>query len=250
MTSLNVTLHQLVLGERHAKTGHYLRTYVDSVVKMVILPRSAARLLTGVGDFARVDAVGFTDVAVVDGDQVTDSNGRTYTVLTSQPCRIGNVTVYYECGLAGFAPNMDADYVEQYFLFILATDHGSTSPAEGMYLHSYGDEVTVTATADSGCIFTEFQQDNGVESTDNPYTFTVSRSMAVMAVFSAVTIPPYPSGIGLYVGSDSFGNPEIVAELAFPSPLNNNAEIESALAFPTPLGFTASISAALDIQVS
>ena len=207
MTSLNVTLHRLTLGDQREDTGHYLVSYSDSTIKMFIQPRGVMQLKTSVGDFARVDSVGITDVAVQDGDRITDSSGRTYTVLTSAPAEIGDKLVYYEVGLAGYAPEESASYVPPCVVFFLASNGGSTSPSEGMHVYSYGDSIEVTATAGAGAVFVRFEQDNGVTSTDNPYTFTVSRNMAVLADFTYQNLPPNKSGV-MSVGF-GFANPSI-----------------------------------------
>ncbi len=212
MTSFNVKHRQLSLGERDATTGQYLKSYVDSVIRMVILPASASVMHTGAGFYARVDAVGYTDINVAEGDQITDLNDRSYNVLSCTPVKIGDQTVYYEVALSGYRPDENADYVASCVVFIMATDGGVTDPIEGMYVYNFGDEVTVEATADSGYDFIRFERDNGVQSTDNPYTFTVGRTMAVMAEFRACNLPPVRSGI---MSIDAgFANPEIREEAA------------------------------------
>jgi len=207
LTSLNVTLHRLSLGVQHDETGLYLKSYSDATIKMIIQPRGVMQLKTSVGDFARVDSVGVTDIEVKDGDTVTDSAGVTYTVLTSQPVMLGDKIVYYEVGLSGYAPEDSSTYVPPCVVFFLASNGGSTDPSEGMHVYSYGDDVTVTATSGSGSVFVQFEQDNGVTSTDNPYTFSVSRNMAVLADFAYQRLPPERSGI-MSVGF-GFANPEI-----------------------------------------
>ena len=62
---------------------------------------------------------------------------------------------------------------------------GSVTPANNTY--EAGESVTVTATANYGYRFKEWQTKDGTTvSTDNPYTFTISENTDLVAAFTAV----------------------------------------------------------------
>ena len=68
------------------------------------------------------------------------------------------------------------------------TDMGTVSCSVPVGQVAEGTEVTVTATAAEGYRFVNWLSDAGiVVSTDNPYTFTMTENVVLIAIFEAVT---------------------------------------------------------------
>jgi hypothetical protein len=63
-------------------------------------------------------------------------------------------------------------------------------------VYHYGDEVTVEAIPHSGYLFVNWTEGRGVVSTDNPYRFTVTESMVLVANFEegVLSIEPIDAG--------------------------------------------------------
>jgi len=76
----------------------------------------------------------------------------------------------------------------KYYLTITANlTEGNTTPTPGTYEYHEGDEVTVTATPNSGYTF-EYWLLNGEQITDNPITFTITENCTLEAVFSEIPV--------------------------------------------------------------
>ena len=98
--SCDVTKRTLSLGLRDGVTGWAAKTYVDSTVKMVIIPQGATKLALACGTFARLDAVGLTDTVFLEGDEVKTAGGKYYEVEVVREFGLTpDVIEYYECDL-------------------------------------------------------------------------------------------------------------------------------------------------------
>jgi len=86
---------------------------------------------------------------------------------------------------------------------------GGTTSGGGSYL--YGDNVTVTATANEGYNFINWVEDEEVVSTEANYSFTVTGSRSLTAIFElqaleiTVTVDPEEAGTIIGEGTYSYG---------------------------------------------
>lgn len=80
-----VTYRLLTLGSRDSETGWYEKIYVESTIKMPIVPRGTTFTFQGVGYYARLDALGFTADPVEVGSQIKTKSGTYYEVKGVKP---------------------------------------------------------------------------------------------------------------------------------------------------------------------
>lgn len=99
VTTWNVTRSKLVLGDQDATTGWYEKLYYDSTIEMVIATKSTATIAHAVGAYVKLDAVGFANSYVKNGDVITDSYGNYWLVRTVQPMYAGDKLKFYQCDL-------------------------------------------------------------------------------------------------------------------------------------------------------
>lgn len=96
----DVTHYVLSLGAQNATTGQYAKSYAAGVtIQMVLIGRVAKDFLTGTGIFVRADAVGLTDTAISEGDEIKDAAGTYYRVETVLPHYFGDTLICYEAQL-------------------------------------------------------------------------------------------------------------------------------------------------------
>ena len=100
MTSADVTLRTLSLGNPDATTGWYAKTFTDSTIKMVILPRGATFQVLGMGYYARYDHSGFTVDPATEGSEIQDSFTNYYEVKTIKDHAWLNTIIMRECELS------------------------------------------------------------------------------------------------------------------------------------------------------
>ena len=93
--SVSATLHTLSLGAADAVTGWYAKSFADTTINVVVVPKSQQSTLTGTGVYIRYDAVGFTDSAVVEGDEITDAQSIRYLVESVAPNGRGSKLDFY-----------------------------------------------------------------------------------------------------------------------------------------------------------
>ena len=98
-----VTWGHLVLGDQHVMTGHYVVSYDESEIKMLIFPRAAVTLYLPVGLISRYDLIGFTDDFVDEGDYVIqmidDEVYRRFVVKEVEPWFVADQFYFYFVGL-------------------------------------------------------------------------------------------------------------------------------------------------------
>ena len=99
MPSFTVTLYGLFLGDQDTTTGWYRKGYVYQSITMAIIPRGATVALMSVGKVCRLDAVGFTNYEVQEGDVVGDVYGNYWSIEAKKPFVWGDEFVYYDCDL-------------------------------------------------------------------------------------------------------------------------------------------------------
>jgi hypothetical protein len=93
--SVAATLHTLSLGAADAVTGWYAKSFADTTINVVVIPKSQQSTLTGTGIYIRYDAVGFTDSAVKEGDEITDAQSIRYLVESVVPNGRGSKLDFY-----------------------------------------------------------------------------------------------------------------------------------------------------------
>ena len=97
----DVTHYSLVLGDRDGVTGWREKTWNETTIKMIIILKGGSPSKLVPGTFVKYDAVGLTDTAVEEGDEIKLSTGEYYEVKSVYP--ILNVTPdridHYRCDL-------------------------------------------------------------------------------------------------------------------------------------------------------
>ncbi|SLM27878.1 exported hypothetical protein [Desulfamplus magnetovallimortis] len=92
-----------------------------------------------------------------------------------------------------------------YMLKVNAVANGSVSGGSPFgELYASGSNITITATPDSGYEFTRWEDDLGTPlSTDNPYTLTVTSTLAVVPIFSTAA-PSVEKSALMFDGTDDY----------------------------------------------
>jgi len=98
--SCSVTRRALSLGNRDSETGWRVKSYSETTIKMIIIPRGATSLAVKAGTYVRLDAVGLTITSVKEADEIKTSGGTYYEVKTIRNHSLTPDTVeYYEVDL-------------------------------------------------------------------------------------------------------------------------------------------------------
>jgi hypothetical protein len=82
-----------------------------------------------------------------------------------------------------------------FMLAINGADGGMTDPSPGTYKHGYGENVTVTATPNSGCSFKYWVVD-GQNVNENPLTVQMTQDHTLQPVFTGSQVNPGQGGPG------------------------------------------------------
>lgn len=97
--SFDVTRRKLVLGARDDTTGWYTKSYAESTIELVVVPKGANSLALKTGVYARLDAVGLTQDVVFVGDEIETSASVFYEVKTVKPRWVGDSFSHRVCDL-------------------------------------------------------------------------------------------------------------------------------------------------------
>jgi hypothetical protein len=98
--SLDVTRRVLSLGARDGVTGWCAKSFAESTIKMCIIPKGASTLALACGTYVRLDAIGLTDSAFQEGDEVKTVRNIYYEVKTIREHGVTpDIIEYYECDL-------------------------------------------------------------------------------------------------------------------------------------------------------
>mgnify|MGYP001259396115 CR=1 FL=1 len=100
MVSFNVTLRSLALGAADAYTGWHALSRSDSTIKMIVRPKGASITYQGVGFYAKYTNTGFTNVSVVEGDEIKDSVNRYFEIKSVDKEYFGDAFSHYVCELS------------------------------------------------------------------------------------------------------------------------------------------------------
>ena len=96
----SVTRRALSLGDLDSVTGWYAKTFAETTIEMIIRPKGSSFNVLGMGFYARHTLTGFTQDAVVEGDEVKDSGNVYYEIKMAQEHYFGNSFFYRECELS------------------------------------------------------------------------------------------------------------------------------------------------------
>jgi len=99
MASADVTLRTLSLGAQDSMTGWYSKAFGESTIKMIVVPRGATFQYMGMGWYAKHDVTGYTEDAVVEGDEIKDSFNNYYEVKAIKDHFWLNTIIFRECEL-------------------------------------------------------------------------------------------------------------------------------------------------------
>jgi hypothetical protein len=146
--SIAVTRRALSLGSQDTITGWYAKSFAETSIDMVIVPKAMQQLALSMGSYVRTDAVGFTRHTVEVGDQAKDAYNIYYDVATVESNYMGATLMHHKCDLvklplyadrpstSGTWPTVnDPRYRTKLFLdtYVTATnlkkDNGSTNAA-------------------------------------------------------------------------------------------------------------------------
>jgi hypothetical protein len=100
-----------------------------------------------------------------------------------------------------------------YVLDVWAAEGGTTTPT-GLNSYPSGIEVTITATAAEGYVFSGWLVNNQPRS-ENPLTLTITQNLTVMPIFNAVPTPPEPPPSGNNVIAAGAAIATVVAAVLF-----------------------------------
>lgn len=100
-TTFDVTWRDLSLGDRDSETGWREKSYSESSIQMVIIPKGAADMMVRAGVYVRYDALGLTATAVSAGDEIKNADNVYYMVKTVSRWKLGSTgkVDHYQCDL-------------------------------------------------------------------------------------------------------------------------------------------------------
>lgn len=94
-----VTRRKLGLGDRHATTGWRAKSFTESTIEGVFLPRSSTRIAVAVGTYMRLDAMFFTADVVKKGDEIKTVDNQYWEVKAVREFWEGDCFSHRECDL-------------------------------------------------------------------------------------------------------------------------------------------------------
>ncbi len=98
--SFDVTRRALSLGSIDSITGWYAKTFTETTIEMIILPRGSSFHLLGMGYHAKHTLSGFTQDPIVEGDELYDSANIYYEVKSVEDTYLANTFMFRECELS------------------------------------------------------------------------------------------------------------------------------------------------------
>ena len=93
--SAQVYLETLWLGAQNAVTGWYAKTFAETSIKGLIVPKGLSLTLLKYGLQVMYDAVFITKTAILEGDEIKDLNDDRYLVVGVLPRKILDQTQFY-----------------------------------------------------------------------------------------------------------------------------------------------------------
>lgn len=99
LLDVEVTRRKLLLGAADSETKWYAKSFIESTIEMLIIPRAATSLATAAGTYVRTDAVGLTCDGVEEGDEILSASGVYYEVKATREHWVADSFMYRECDL-------------------------------------------------------------------------------------------------------------------------------------------------------
>jgi len=100
VSSIDVTLWSLSLGDRDTVTGWREKSFSESTIEMIVLSRSVTAMHLVPGMYARLDAVGRTRDTLEIGDEIETAANVYYEVKTIRNNYVGDLLWFRDCDLA------------------------------------------------------------------------------------------------------------------------------------------------------
>lgn len=180
--------YSFVLNKHRTLTAVFEKVGIPPVSCIVSLSATPGGTVTGSGSYG-IDAAVTVTAEPADGyhfvewqennKAISDNASYRFTITGSRTLR------------AVFAPDMPVQVIRYSVETSAIPAEGGTVTGGGTF--EAGNEVTVTAAPKAGYRFLRWMADGGEVSTDQSYTFTVSESLRLTAVFEKTeTTPPAP----------------------------------------------------------
>ena len=100
--------------------------------------------------------------------------------------------------------SIEANFIRQYTLSIVAGSGGTTNPSPRSYIHDTGIEVTIKAIPNSGYRFSSWSGD--ASGTTNPITITIDSDKSIKANFAKEEPLAEKKG-GCFIATAAYGTP-------------------------------------------
>jgi len=104
MTSADVTRRELTLGNIDLITGWYRKTFANTIIPGVLLPKGHSFSAHGMGYYARYDWSMFTADVMNEGDQIISAANDYFEVEGKEPFYWLDQFSHYECALTYLPP--------------------------------------------------------------------------------------------------------------------------------------------------
>jgi hypothetical protein len=101
LAKYTVQYYELSLGDQDPTTGWPKPGWVATAIDSFVFPKGSTRVLTMMGIYCRLDAVGFTDYKVMEGGVIRTQDLTIYKIVGDpEPWYDGNVFSHYKVDLA------------------------------------------------------------------------------------------------------------------------------------------------------
>jgi hypothetical protein len=107
MTTADVTRRALSLGAQDTTTGWYAKSFSETTIKMIILPKGSSIIGLPTGNYAKYEHTGFTANTVAEGDEIKDANGSYYEIETVEEAWWLDAFSHFICGLSKMPMHYD-----------------------------------------------------------------------------------------------------------------------------------------------
>lgn len=105
--NFNVTRRALSLGSQDSVTGWYSKSFTDTTIEVIILPKGATFMALGMGFYAKYNLTGYTQDVVLEGDEIKDAANNYYEVKTIQENYVGDTFLFRELELTKLPMHYD-----------------------------------------------------------------------------------------------------------------------------------------------
>jgi len=97
--SADVTRRALELGTRNSTTGWRAKTYTESTIEGVLIPRSSGQIASAAGTYVRTDALFITADGLWSDEELEDTHGKFWKVVAVRDFCFGDSFSHRECDL-------------------------------------------------------------------------------------------------------------------------------------------------------